>query len=333
MVKGLRYRHLAVAFAAGAMLLGGCGPSGPRTINLLEGGQWVEVLAVEGTARGELALIELYRKDQEYGKVVEAAEKFYKTYPVDFRRQEVAMFAGHAEMERGNYMKAHEWYTRQLDNFHPGEFSDEALDREYRIADAFINGRPQKFWIFPSWVLPWLKAYEEGIDILHGVVQRMPMSTLAEDALLRIAEYHYADEQWADAADAYNGYLVTFPKRRRAAFARLRAARAIYATYRGAAYDSMPLIKAGSWFAAFAELHEFEAQAEGIDKIIARIREQRAEADFHVAELYERLDRIDAAVYYYKEAASERYGFTTVTLRAEAALERLVPQPGLQAWP
>jgi len=327
MADGLRYRYLTVVLAAGLMLLGGCA-SEPQPVLVREGGQWVEVLAVEGTARGELALIMQYMKDEEYGEVISAAEKFRENYPVDYRREDVSMLAGHAEMERGNYISAHEWYTRQLNEFPGGDLSDEALDREYRIADEFLDGRNQKLRIYGTntWILQWFSAHEEGIEILTGVAERSPTSTLAEDALLRIAEYYYADEQWLQAAEAYDQYLAIFPKRRRSGFARLRAARAVYATYWGAAYDSTPLIDAGLRFRAFAAAHPAEARAEGIDKVLARIAEQRAAADIHVAELFERLDRPEAAAFYYNQAA-KRYGHTALTPRAEAAVKRLTPPP------
>jgi len=303
------------------MLPGGCATPQPRTVNVREGGQWISVLAVKGTAQGELALITLHMNDQEYADAVKAAEAFRKTYPVDYRREDVSMLAGHAEMERGNYINAHEWYTRQLDEFPGGALSDETLDREFRIADEFLKGRKQKVWKILRF-----SAYEEGVDILTSIAERSPTSVLAEDALLRIGEYYYTDEQWLQAAEAYDQYLMMFPKRERAAFARLRAARGIYATYRGPVYDSTALINAGLRFSQYLNLHPAEARAEKIEKIIARIAEQRAEADFYVAELLERLDRPAAAAFYYNQAA-KRYGYTPLTPRAEAAVKRLTPKP------
>ncbi len=316
-MTGRRLRYLAAALAVTAATLGGCGPSAPRTVLIREGGQWVKVQAVEGTAQGELAIILLHMEDLEYGEVVDAAESFRKTYPVDYRREDVAMLAGHAEMHRGNYMKAHDWYTRQLDEFPAGELSEEALTREYRIADAFLRGRMQKVWYILR-----LPATEEAIDILTRIAERSPTSELAEDAMLRIADYYYHEMQFRQAAQAYDQYLTLFPKRRRSAFASLRAARATYATYRGAPYDSAPLIEANLRFRQYAATHPIEARAEDIDAILAEIADRRAEADFHVAQLYERLDRPKAAAFYYTQAA-KRYGPNAWTARATEAAERL----------
>ena len=315
-MTGRRLGYLAAALAVTAATLGGCG-SAPRSVLIREGGQWVRVQAVKGSPRGELALILLYMEDLEYGEVVDAAEAFRKKHPVDYRREDVALLAGHAETRRGNYIKAHEWYTRQLDEFPGGELSDEALDREYRIADAFLRGRMQKVWRILR-----LPATEEAIEILTRIAERSPSSELAEDALLRIADYYYHERQFLQAAEAYDQYLALFPKRRRSSFARLRAARATYATYRGAAYDSTPLVNANLRFGEYAASHPLEARAEGIDDILTEIADRRAEADFHVARLFERLDRPRAAAFYYTQAA-RRYGQTAWTARADQAAKRL----------
>lgn len=315
-MTGRRLRYLAAALAVTVATLGGCA-SAPRTVLIREGGQWVKVQAVEGSARGELALILLHMEDLEYGQVVDAAETFRKKHSVDYRREDVAMLAGHAEMIRGNYMKAHNWYTRQLDEFPAGLLSEEALAREYRIADAFLSGRMQKVWIILR-----LPATEEAVDILMRIAERSPSSELAEDAMLRIADYYYHGMQFRQAAEAYDQYLTLFPKRRRSPMARLRAARATYATYRGAAYDSTPLVDANLRFREYAATHPIEARAEGIDAIIAEIADRRAEADFYVAQLFERLDRPRAAAFYYTQAA-KRYGQTAWTARATEADKRL----------
>ena len=322
-----RFQNTVVSALVGLCALAGCGPKAkPRIVLVREGGQWIEVKAVEGTPQGELALIRGYMADEEHRRVISAAKTFRRKYPVDYRREDVAMLAGHAQMARGYYMKAHEWYARQLDEFPAGELFTEALEREYQIADAFLEGRNQVWEIFEVWSIEIvrLSATAEAIEILMRIAERAPTSELAERALLRIGDYHYEDENYLRAAEAYDEYLAMFPKRPRSPYAQLRAARAIYATYRGARYGSLPLEDAHRRFNDFAAAYPDRTRAEGIGKILDEIRDRRAEADYYVAELFERIGHPKAARSYYNQAAKRPvYGQTIWTIRAEAAVKRL----------
>ena len=313
---------------AGLWCLSGCGPAEPRKVLLREDGQWIEVAAVKGTPRGELALIQLHLADKEYKEVIKAAEKFRERYPVDFRREDVSMLAGHAQMRRGYYVKAYEWYTRQLDEFPAGELFEEALDREFQIAEAFLGGRKQVWEIIGVWSLEIVRisAVDEAVNILMQIAERAPTSELAEKALLRIADHHYDEKDYQEAAQAYDAYLAMFPRNRMSPYAQLRAARAVYATYRDARYDSTPLVNASLRFKAYATAYPDRVGDEGIDKTIEEIANLQAGADYYVAELFERLDRPDAAAFFYDQAA-RRYGKTTWTSRAQAARRRLAPKP------
>ena len=312
---------------AGVCALAGCGGQAqPRTVLVREGGQWIKVVAAEGTPQGELALIRAHMADKEYLDVVEAAEKFRKKYATDFRREDVAMLAGHARMARGHYIKAHEWYVRQLDEFPAGDLSGQALDREYTIADAFLRGREQAIvWnVFGLGEVDiWhLSAVSEAIKILMDIAGRAPSSDLAEKALLRIGDYYFDGEEYHQAAEAYDEYLLMFRKRPMSPYAQLRAARSVYATYLDARYDSTPLVDADLRFREFRIDYPDRARAEGVEKIIFEIADRRAEADYYVAQLFERIERPKAAIFFYDQAA-KRYGQTLWTARAAAAAKRL----------
>jgi len=294
-----------------------------------EGDQWVEVKAVEGTPQGELALIQLALRDEAYRTAVRRVKAFRRNYPVDYRREDAAMLAGHAQMARGYYMKAHEWYVRQLDEFPAGDLQNESLQRELDIANAFLAGRNQVWEVCGVWSLEIvrLSATGEAIEILMQIAERAPGSELAEKALMRIGDYYFDEENYRRAAEAYDEYLVMFPGSAKVPFARsaraqLRAARAVYTTYRSAKYDSTPLIDAELRFRNYRADYPDRVRADGIEAILVEIANRRAEADYYVAELFERLDRPKAAAFYYNQAA-KRYGQTLWTARAEAEAKRL----------
>lgn len=316
--------------------LGGCGGEAkPRTILVWEGGRWVTVVAAEGTPQGELELIRAYMKDEEYSDAIKAAEKFFDSYPDDYRRENVAMLAGNARMKLGHYIKAHEWYNKQLNEYPAGDLSAEALEREYQIADEFLNGREQvvvfnAFGLGEMEISLWLSAITEAMTILDGIAEHIHNPDLAERALLRKADYYFAQKRYYRAAEAYDNYLTIFPDRPKSPDALLQAARSFLAAYRDARYDSTPLVDANLRYREFRAKYRWRAQAEGVDKILLDIADRRAGADYYVAQLFERIERPQAAFFFYNQAAvlfydqtTKSYEQTVWTARAAAAAKRL----------
>lgn len=271
----------------------------------------------EGTPEGEIELIHAYIREREYGDAVSQVEKFLERYEGHAGREEAMMLAGDAEVADERYMQAFEWYEKQLDEFPAGRFSDRVLVKEFQIASAFLAGQKQVVWGFL-----WLGAEDEGIEILTRVAEHAPLSTLAEDALLMVGDYHYSKAGFGEAAEAYDDYMKLFPKSPRGAYAMFRAARAVLSMYRGAEHQDMPLVSANLRFRNFAENYPAAAEAMNVADILDRIAKLRTEKDYNTAKLYERLGRPQAARFYYLEA-TRRYGDNEWSDLAAEAVKRI----------
>jgi len=304
-----------------AAVLAGCGRApapGPELVR--EGGRWVPAAgSTEGAARGELALIRRHVERGKNRKAIRRAKKFLKRFPADERGEEVLMLAARAQMNRGRYMKAYEWYERQLDQYPAGKYFDRAIDREFQIAEAFLAGRKQVVWGFL-----YLSAKAEALEILTRIAEHVPGSIRAEEALLRIGDDHFENKRYVEAAEAYDNYLALFGKSVRAGYATFRSGQAVLATFRGIPYDGTPLIEAELRFRDLAEKHPAAVGPAGIDAILKDIAALRSRKDYDTAEFYQRTGRPEAARFYYQEA-SLRYGRGKWSRKAEEALRRLGP--------
>ncbi len=304
-------RNLPILFLLAAGLLAGCNwRAGNKPAS--------ETVAQDPkTVEADVALIREYLEKGKEDDAIKAAEKFLENHPDAPEREEVMMLAAKAEMARGYYYNAYEFLERQLSNYPGGTLSEQALNMEYQIAEAYLQGRKRKaLKIFR------LPAEEDGLVIMGKIPQHAPSTAMAEKALIRIADQHWSKERWTKAADAYDDYLSLFPKGSQAEYAMFQAARATYASYRGEKYDDTPLIDAEQRFLAYRRQFPQEAAKNRVDGILGDIADSRAAKLYYTASFYERTDKRPSARYYYEQLA-EKYPNSDYAVKARTALRRL----------
>ncbi|MFW6066367.1 MAG: outer membrane protein assembly factor BamD [Planctomycetota bacterium] len=309
------HEHVSKLLATVLLILAAVTPVTAEREYVWEGGEWTSPAKTgEDSPAGQIALIRVHLDEGDYRDAVKVAERFLEKYPDNEACEEAMMLAGQAEMDRGRYMNAYDWFDRQIARSPSGPLAGRALHRQYEIADAFLEGKKRRVLGF----IP-VSARSEGLSILDRIVSQAPGSELAEKALLRMGDYHEAREEYDEAIDAYDRYVEMFPRGESAAYAMLQAARSRYAMYRGPSFDDTPLLEARLRFRHFAERFGQAAEENNVSDILRRIDEQRAEKDFHAARFYERTGRDDAADFYYRRIV-RNYGRTEYANRAGRAL-------------
>jgi len=144
--------------------------------------------------------------------------------------------------------------------------------------------------------------------------------------MLRIADDYYSREEWPEAADAYDHYVKSFRRTGEVQFASLRAARAMYASFKGVDYDDTPLIDAQQRFRSFAAAYPEGARKANVSRTLKEIHGLRAEKVFQTARFYERTGRHSAAVFSYRQVV-DSYPLTDFAEPARDALVRLGASP------
>lgn len=290
---------------------------------ILKDGKWVKQPApAVGTPAGEIAMLRQLVNQKKSSKAVDLAEKFTVKYPDSPLNEQALILGGQAEMNRDRFWQAYEWYEKYLTRYPSGEFYERALNREYEIGEAFLKGK--KRLVFK---ILWLPAEPEGIEILNRVAEHAPSTAIAEQSLLRIAQFHTDKKEYTEAVQAYDHYLSLFPKAPKASFAMLRAARAMYASYRGPEFDEVPLVDSQTRFREFAQRYPITAGQEGVNEMLRLIHAGRGQRYYVTAQFYERTHHNDSALFYFKRVISE-YGDTDWANKAKTDLLRLGGKTG-----
>ena len=292
------------------------------------GGQWQQTTSpAEGTVQGELALVRRDVDRGDYRQAVQAAKRFLKLYGDPVAREEVMLLAGEAEMKRGHLFQGYEWFEKQLAEFPGGRFFDRAMDREFEVAEAFLAGKKRVVLVVLR-----LPARDDGLEILSRIAEHVPGTEMAQRALLRIAEDHFQRAEWADAAEAYDHYVTTFPRGAKVAEAMLKAAQATYDSFTGVGRDETPLIEAEQRYRQFARKFPLSAAEAGVDATLERIRTVRAAKLLEEGRYYERVGKLGPAAFTYR-LVLDTYPHTEAANQAQLALVGLTGGLPLTASP
>lgn len=276
--------------------------------------KWVDrPPAPPGTPLGDLEQARAWLAEGEAGKAKALMAEWVKKNPEHEQYLEGVYLLGESFYRLRDFRNAYERYEIVAEGS-SGELLRTALLREMDVARAFLSGEKRIVWGF----LP-LPAYDDGIEILSKIWQRVPGTRLGEEALRLKADYYFADGQMDFAQDEYANLAREYPNGKYTRPAMLRAAEAAQASFTGTAFDDRPLIEARERYrsvqAAYPEFARQERVAERLDGI----RVSQSEKDLYVAKWYERTGRRDSAEYYYRLVLKDWPG----TLAEAESRERL----------
>ena len=212
------------------------------------------------------------------------------------------------------------YHLDELMDYHPeSRFFTPALERQFRIADEFLKGHKRKLLWFRV-----LSAEDEAVDMLFRIQERSPGSPLAERALRRTADHYFASSQFDLAGDAYAAYARSYPRSPDVGRVRLQQAFSSFAQFRGARFDSTPLIDARAQFEDIKARYPDVAEQADVQKFIDTINQALARKMLTTADFYRRTGKPKAAAHSLLTLTAT-YPRTPAADQARADLKRLPP--------
>ena len=295
----------------------------PKTWDLAGRGRWAEVPRAAGTSQ-PVANATLDRAEQllASGEASRAQDVL-----LDWVKAPANRLA--PDRDRALFLLADAYYRRderitafyhldELLDFHPeSRFFTPALEKQFRIADEFLRGHKRKLLWFRV-----LSAEDEAIDMLFRIQERAPGSPLAERALRRTADHYFATSQFDLAGDAYAAYARSYPRSPDVGRVRLQQAFSSLAQFRGARFDSTPLIDARTQFEDIKARYPDLAEQANVQKFIDTINQTLARKLLTTADLYRRTGKPKAAAYTLLTLTAT-YPRTPAADQARADLQRL----------
>ena len=288
----------------------------------LRGNRWVELTNAPTTAPTPQPVLDQAQRMIEAGNGkagARTAVEWLRDRPRDTpQRDRALMLVAEGYFLDGKRMDAFYYLDELMDEHPESPLYARALQRQFDIADAYLNGYKRVFLWFPT-----LGAQDEAMDMLFRIQQRSPGSQMAEKALLRAADHYYKTSEFDIAADAYMSYLRSYPRSPLVPRIRLRRAYATLAQFHGTRYDATPLVDARSQLSEIASAYPEIADEEGLLDLVRRIDDTFAKKVYRTADFYRRTRQPVAAVYNYRFLIATFPG----TPEAKLAAERLKEFP------
>jgi hypothetical protein len=186
----------------------------------------------------------------------------------------------------GKFEKAFMSYETFLNKFSESPFYEVAIDRQFAIGTAYLQGRKKKvLGIFR------LSGLEEGAKVMEKIADRAGDSPIAVKALVSVAETYEKKSTEGGFEEAYQQWSVIWGRwqnREVAKDALLGMARCQHAAYEGPLFDSSSLISARGYYERFRLIYPEDAKRLNIDERLKLIDEQIAYKKFNIGKYYQR---------------------------------------------
>ncbi len=294
----MKYRAVILPALLPAILLALCAQAHAEQVEFGEGHWSAASAPAKGTPAAQLAQIRQELANHRPKHALNLADKFIEKHPRDPGLEEAMYLRGQAEMDRGRYWQAYDYFEKQITRFGGGNFVRRATYREYDIAKAFLAGKKRLVWGF----LP-LPAQSEGLKILERVVARVSGTQLAAESLTTMGEYYFKHKKWNEAALTYDRYVEMFAGQYDTSWAEFTAALAHYRSFRGVPYEDTPLLESRQRFKAFVSKYSNNPRTDEALSYLTKIEDLLAEKDYRTGEFYGRIGRPRPAQYYYNFVA------------------------------
>lgn len=222
--------------------------------------------------------------------------RWLKAHPFGTPHRDTALFLmADALYQEGDRLRSFYYLDELMDEYPSSPLFYRALEKQYQIADAYLRGYKRRFLLMP--IIP---AEDEAIEMLYRIQQRSPGSPLAEIALLRTADYYFANSDYDLAGDAYGAYARNYPRSPEIPRVLLREAFANFAQFRGLRFDATPLVNARAQLVDLMGRYPELAARENLPALVERIDRTFAQKILVTADFYQRTSEPRAAAWNYE---------------------------------
>ena len=234
----------------------------------------------------------------------DAALKAYKgllrRWPLSFFAPEAQYRLGKILEDEGEFDAAFKAFQTMVTKYPSSEYFEQALNEQYRIANLYLAGEPQRIWKIP--VGP---SMEKTIEMYDRIIKNAPYGTYAPQCQFNIGLARENQRKFTDAVDAYQKALDNYPTSSVAANAQYQIGYACMKSSQSGDYDMGAAQKAVFAFQDYLVRFPNSDKAVQAQENIQKLGQKQTQGAFDVAKFYETQHQPRSAFIYYNEVVRE----------------------------
>ncbi|MCC6677227.1 MAG: outer membrane protein assembly factor BamD [Phycisphaerales bacterium] len=264
------------------------------TYQLDPAGDWVQTSAPDpATDEGRIAEARRLIAEGKASRAEDILDEFIEKYQLKDNPwlPEAYLARGDAKNARGREEAALYDYEEVIKSYAGSDAFPKAVEREMDIGVRYLNGLRRRFL-----GMRLVSGDRVGEELLIRVQERLPGSRIAESANLQLADFYYRNRDLRMAAEAYDVFLINYPKSEFREKAMQRRVYANVARFKGPRYDASGLVEAEILVNDFVQRAPADAERAGMnDALLARIDDSLALQLLDTAQWYlRRKDEVSA---------------------------------------
>jgi outer membrane protein assembly factor BamD (BamD/ComL family) len=287
----------------------------------------------EAVARALRQEAEALFREGRYEKAAEKFEKAAKRAPESPLQEDCLFMQGESLFFCDRYPQANDAYAKLLKTYQYTRHLDKAVARQFAIGrywEQLSASKPAHFFSlqFTDSTRPKADTFGHALKAYQSVRMNDPTGPLADDSIMATANAYFLKGRHEEAAYHYDLVRKEYPKSEHQVNAHLLGMKSKLESYQGSQYDGSPLEDAEE--IAEQTIRQFGPElGDERDRIIEtqnRIREQRAERDWFLAQYFEKKRDYRGARHYYRLILDE-YPATAWAQKARARLAEIRDRP------
>jgi outer membrane protein assembly factor BamD len=254
----------------------------------------------------------------------DAALKAYKSllrrWPLSFFAPEAQYRVGKILEDEGDFYNAFQAFQKMVTKYPSSDYFPQALNEQYRIANLYLAGEPQRIWKIP--VGP---SMQRTIEMYQRIIKNAPYGDYAPQCQFNIGLANEKQRKFTDAVDAYQTVLDNYPTSSVASDAQYQIGYAWMKSSISGDYDMEAAKKATDAFQDYLVRYPDSAKAAQAQENIRRLGQKQTQGAYDIAKFYETQHQTRAAFIYYNEVVREDPNSEEAAL-AKKRIQELRPQ-------
>ena len=254
------------------------------------------------SSRDQLDLAKKLESQGARDDAVKAYKMLLRRWPLSFFAPEAQFRLGKIEEDEADYPDAFKSFQTMVKKYPSSDYFEQALGEQYRIANLYLAGEPQRVWKIP--VGP---SMDRTIEMYQQIIKNAPFGTYAAQSEFKIGLAREQQRRYTDAVDAYQKVLDDYPTSAVASNAQYQIGYAWMRAASSAEYDQSAARKAIDAFQDFLVRYPNSDKAAQAQTNIVNMGKQQTQGAYNIAQFYEHSHPPDirAAYIYYNEVVRE----------------------------